>query len=96
MTPVWLTKSESKDSQKKMFASFGTSINHVDMEGEGVSQMSILLHTKPYYIKWSTKGKGGSKKVQKLSTWFMNGPILDMNMSCGDLGKFRDYGFWQN
>ena len=41
--------------------------------GEGVSQMSMLLH-KPYLVKWSTKGEGGQKSPKKLSTWFMDAP----------------------
>ena len=42
--------------------------------GGGVSQMSMLLH-KPYLVKWSTKGGGGSKISKKLSTWFMDAPF---------------------
>ena len=34
--------------------------------GRGVSQMSALLYTNPYIVKWSTKGEGkGGEKVQK-------------------------------
>ena len=36
----------------------------MELEGEGVSQMSMLLH-KPYLVKWSTKGGGGSKISKK-------------------------------
>ena len=42
--------------------------------GRGVFQMSILLH-KPYLVKWSTKGEGGSKMFKNLSTWFMDDPL---------------------
>ena len=43
----------------------GPFINHVDMAGgEGVYQMSILLH-KPYQVKLSTKGGGGQKYPKK-------------------------------
>ena len=31
----------------------------------GVCQISILLH-KPYYVKWSTKGEGGSKNINSV------------------------------
>ena len=41
--------------------------------GRGVCQMSILLH-KPYLVKLSTKGGGGSKMPKILSTWFMDDP----------------------
>ena len=41
--------------------------------GGGVCQMSILLH-KPYLVKLSTKGEGGSKMPKILSTWFMDDP----------------------
>ena len=34
-------------------------------KGEGVRQMAILLLHKPNLVKWSTKGRGGIKNVQK-------------------------------
>ena len=38
------------------------------VEGEvGVSQMTILLH-KPYFVKATTKGKGGMEKIHKSLT----------------------------
>ena len=37
----------------------------------GVSQMTILLH-KPYLVKATTKGEGGSKISKNLTTWFMD------------------------
>ena len=43
------------------------------IEGDGVSQMAILLH-KPYLVKVTTKGAGGSK-IPKKTTWFMNDPL---------------------
>ena len=56
----------------------GASINHMDSwgePGEGVSQMTILLH-KPYFVKMSMNGK----KVKNLSTWFID-DILDDTFS---------------
>ena len=43
------------------------------VEGEGVSQITILLH-KPYLVKVNTKGGGGSKIPKILTTWFMDDP----------------------
>ena len=60
---------------KKEGCARGSSIHHVDMEGEGVSQMTILLH-KLYLVKWTTKGEG-SKISKKLSTWVMDSPSRD-------------------
>ena len=40
----------------------------------GVSQMTILLH-KPYLVKVTTKGGGGSKISKNLTTWFMDDPF---------------------
>ena len=51
-------------------------INHVDTAGGGVYQMSILLLHKPYEVKLSIKGEGGSKMSKNLSTWFMNDPLI--------------------
>ena len=48
----------------------GTSINHVNSWGGGVSQMTILLH-KPYLIKVTTNGEGVEN-----TTWFMDDPIV--------------------
>ena len=56
----------------------GSFINHVDMARGGVCQMSILLH-KPYLVKLSTKGGGGSKLSKILSTWFMDDPLCGMD-----------------
>ena len=53
----------------------GSFINYVDMEGEGISQMSILLH-KPYLVKLSTKGRGS-----KMSTCFMDDPLGILGIS---------------
>ena len=36
--------------------------------------MSILLN-KSYLVNESTKGEGGSKKPQILSTWFVHSPV---------------------
>ena len=41
--------------------------------------MSTLLYN-PYIVKWSTKGEGGLKKTKKLSTWFMNDPLLNIQI----------------
>ena len=39
--------------------------------------MTILLH-KPYLVKVTTKGEGGSKIPKILTTWFMNDSLCDM------------------
>ena len=46
------------------------------VQGEGVCQMTILLH-KPYLLKVSTKGNG-AKNSENLPTWFMDGLIFDI------------------
>ena len=38
---------------KRANSSMGVSINHVDMEGG-----NVYMTKKPYFVKWSTKGKG--------------------------------------
>ena len=43
------------------------------VRGRGVAQMSTLLN-KSYLVKVSTKGRGGSKMPQILSTWFVHCP----------------------
>ena len=43
------------------------------LKGEGVSQMTILLH-KPYLVKVITKGEG-VKNTKKLIMWFMDDPL---------------------
>ena len=44
-------------------------MNHVDMEGgEGLSQMSILLH-KTCFEKWSTKGVKNIQKKRPHDLW---------------------------
>ena len=48
----------------------GSSINHVGIEGEGVSQMVIILHK--HLVKWSKQRVEGVKNVQKLSTWYID------------------------
>ena len=48
----------------------GSSINHVDKQGEG-GGMSTILHK-----LMSTKGEGDGSKIFKIrSTWFMDGPF---------------------
>ena len=42
----------------------GVTINHVDSLGEGVSQISILLH-KAYLVKVPRKEEGGGQNIQK-------------------------------
>ena len=39
--------------------------------------MTILLH-KPYLVKVTTKGGGGSKIPKILTTWFMDDPICEL------------------
>ena len=47
------------------------------LRGEGgVAQMSTLLN-KSYLVKVSTKGGGGSKMPQILSTWFVHSPLYE-------------------
>ena len=60
----------------------GASINHVEMNGEGVNQMSILLHMyKPYLVKWSPNQSGkGVKMPKKPSARFMDGPMVVLIM----------------
>ena len=45
------------------------------LRGEGVSQMTILLH-KPVLVKATTKWGGGSKTSKNLNKWFMDDPII--------------------
>ena len=47
---------------------------HRQVKGEGVAQMSTLLN-KSYLVKVTTKGGGGSKMPQILSTWFVHSPF---------------------
>ena len=54
--------------------------------------MYMLLH-KPYLVKWSTKGRKGSKMFKKMSTWFMTQIIAFHDVTV----KFYDMGhsvFW--
>ena len=44
------------------------------LRGRGVSQMAILSQ-KPYLVKVTTKGGGGSKIPKILTTWFMDDPL---------------------
>ena len=37
--------------------------------------MSTLLYN-TYIVKWSTKGEGVEKVQKKMSTWFMNDPLI--------------------
>ena len=37
--------------------------------------MTILLH-KPYLVKVTTKGGGGSKMPKNVTTWFMDDPLV--------------------
>ena len=47
------------------------------LRGEGVSQMTILLH-KPYLVKVTKKG--GPKIPKKLTIWFMNDLIIKSDL----------------
>ena len=50
----------------------GSYINHVQVEGKGVCQMTILQH-KPYLVQVTTKGGWRSKIPKNLTMWFMDG-----------------------
>ena len=43
--------------------------------GGGVCQMSILLYTKLYLVKWSTNGGGGSKSPKNCPHGLWNTPM---------------------
>ena len=49
------------------------------LRGVGVSQMTILL-LKPYFVKVTKKGGGGSIIPKKMTTWFMNDPLHVMDI----------------
>ena len=48
--------------------------------GEGVSQISMLQH-KPYLVKWSTKGGGGVKNLQKTVHMVYGCPLYQLKQS---------------
>ena len=48
------------------------------LRGEGVSQITILLD-KSYFVKLTTQGEG----AKNLTTWFMDGSLLERERSCG-------------
>ena len=43
--------------------------------GRGVYQMYILLHKQALFRKMVREGEGG-QNIQKLSTWFVDDPLL--------------------
>ena len=53
----------------------GSFINHVDMAGGGRFANCPYYYISLMFVKWSTiRGEVGSKKFQKLATWFMDNP----------------------
>ena len=65
------------------------------LRGMGVSQMTILLH-KPYLVKVTTKGGGGSKIPEILTTWFMNDPKVKYVSNILGHNAVESYGQWLN
>ena len=66
---------------------------HRQVRGEGVAQMSTVPN-KSYIVKGSTKGGGGSKMPQILSTWFVHSPYT--NPSPLALNFFEIFSFGEN
>ena len=60
----------------KYFRFFNYQRDH-SLQGEGISQMSAILHRLMYILNSSWWGRSQfSKKCLKLFTWFMGGPLL--------------------
>ena len=54
---------------------FGASINHVEFQGEGVNQMTILLH-KSYFVRGSMNEEEGVQNNQKSDHVVYGCPLL--------------------
>ena len=69
----------------------GTSINHVDSWGQGVSQMTIIFH-KPYSVKVATKGV---KYPQKFDHVVYGWPHMSIDLNGNEVKKLLPHKNWR-